>query len=150
MSNIVESLYRLAEAMPITDKFTKILNSQELISKLEDKFGKGFNTKPICSEVSKEVVDLLKSEGCYSIEAISGFITYAVADNFKEVLDTANHTVVKYEGTIYDFTNQQYMNHKAYSKSLVNTVPVVFEKVENGKYSAIGTSNNDELVIEEN
>lgn len=141
MGNIVESLYRLAEANSLSGE--EYLLGDEIKNYIDSKIrdGKSPNKNDhLCNKASDAVVEYLESKGINGAESFSNFLLSSDKDSLETdsfiVSSPNDHTVVKYDGKYYDFEFDQFIDK---APSFKGIRPVVFEK-ENDLYVATSPS----------
>lgn len=120
MSIIEESLYRIS-GINLNEEFDK----NELILNLINMFGDNFNEKPICSEVCNYIENRypnLKKINC----------AVYIKEGKDSIIISTDHSVIKDEDVLLDFTNQQYNNYKEYGNN--TDIPRIFNKIKNNIY----------------
>lgn len=95
------------------------LTSASLIEKLKESFGNNFNYKPICKDVCDFIHDMLPDTEV--VECMFGINSFG-----NKVPISSKHYVIKYENTLYDFTNQQYSTYEEYEDWMKSELPMIF------------------------
>ena len=95
------------------------LVSSSLVEKLKENFGDNFNYEHICKEVCDFIHDMLPDTEI--VECMFGIHSFG-----DEVPISSNHYVIKYENTLYDFTNQQYNTYEEYDDWMESELPMIF------------------------
>jgi hypothetical protein len=80
------------------------LVSQELIAKLTSKFGKDFDKRTICKDVSEYVYD--NYQPCEKL--MFNISVWNVTDDYQEPISVSGHCVIRKDDVIYDYTSNQY------------------------------------------
>ena len=95
---------RLTERYALPEEFLK---SNQLLTALENKFGKDYYNKPICKAVCEYVGEL-----CPQAEVLKFMIAvwkYDKADS--EIISNKGHCVIRYKDLVYDYTSGQYNDY---------------------------------------